>query len=89
MALTIKANCANCGEKVEVLVTGEPTLRQTDDGGWMVVIPADGWDWDLHKMGHIESRCRHCGQGPEVDGDHSCPCPYPDADCPDHPATTS
>lgn len=30
--------------------------------------------------------CRHCGRLPEADGDHSCTCPYSDAECPDHPA---
>jgi len=29
--------------------------------------------------------CRHCGKPPDADGDHSCPCPYRDDDCPDHP----
>lgn len=33
--------------------------------------------------------CRHCGKLPEADGDHSCPCPYRDDDCPDHPLVTS
>lgn len=31
--------------------------------------------------------CRHCGRlGSDPDGDHTCPCPYSDADCPNHPA---
>lgn len=29
--------------------------------------------------------CAHCGAPPEADGDHSCPCPHRDEDCPDHP----
>lgn len=29
--------------------------------------------------------CRHCGKPPEADGDHSCPCPYTDDECKDHP----
>ena len=29
--------------------------------------------------------CRHCGKPPEQDGDHSCPCPHSDNECPDHP----
>ena len=30
--------------------------------------------------------CRHCGNvGPQGE-DHTCPCPYSDADCPVHPA---
>lgn len=33
--------------------------------------------------------CRHCGKPPEDDGDHSCPCPYRDDDCPDHPLIVS
>lgn len=37
-------------------------------------------DW---QDGH---RCRHCGYPPEPDGGHTCPCPYTDDDCPDHPA---
>lgn len=32
--------------------------------------------------------CRHCGKYPEADGDHSCPCPHTDAECPDHPVVT-
>ena len=32
--------------------------------------------------------CRHCGSLPEADGDHSCPCPYRDDECPDHPERT-
>lgn len=28
--------------------------------------------------------CRHCGALAEEDGDHSCPCPYRDEECPDH-----
>ena len=31
-----------------------------------------------------ESTCRHCGRGPDADADHSCPCPYTDAECPGH-----
>lgn len=31
-----------------------------------------------------EDRCKHCGKRPEADGDHNCPCPYSDADCPNH-----
>jgi len=30
------------------------------------------------------TRCHHCGKLPDADGDHSCPCPYPDDECPDH-----
>lgn len=30
--------------------------------------------------------CNHCGALPESDGDHSCPCPFPDHECPDHQA---
>jgi DNA-binding CsgD family transcriptional regulator len=29
--------------------------------------------------------CRHCGEPPEADGDHTCECPYSDDNCPDHP----
>lgn len=30
--------------------------------------------------------CRHCAsQQSDPDGDHSCPCPYSDNDCPHHP----
>lgn len=36
-------------------------------------------------MSEDELRCRHCGQLPDDDGDHSCPCPYSDEDCEDHP----
>jgi hypothetical protein len=32
-----------------------------------------------------DARCRHCGKAPEADGDHSCPCPYTDAECKIHP----
>jgi hypothetical protein len=33
--------------------------------------------------------CSHCGRlGSDPDGDHSCPCPHPDATCPDHPEVT-
>lgn len=28
--------------------------------------------------------CPHCGSPPDEDGDHSCPCPYRDEECPDH-----
>lgn len=28
--------------------------------------------------------CRHCGALPDADGDHTCPCPNPDDDCPTH-----
>lgn len=35
------------------------------------------------------SRCHHCGSGPDPDGDHSCPCPHRDEDCPDHPLTAT
>ncbi len=28
--------------------------------------------------------CYHCGKEPEADGDHTCPCPYPDGLCPVH-----
>jgi hypothetical protein len=28
--------------------------------------------------------CHHCGSPPDADGDHSCPCPHRDEDCPDH-----
>lgn len=28
--------------------------------------------------------CHHCGSPPDADGDHSCPCPYRDEECPDH-----
>jgi hypothetical protein len=31
-----------------------------------------------------ELTCRHCGQAPDEDGDHACPCPHPDGLCPDH-----
>lgn len=31
-----------------------------------------------------EDRCYHCGKLPDADGDHSCPCPYSDEDCPNH-----
>lgn len=53
MALTIKANCRNCGQAVEVKVQPEtePVLVQTEDG-WVVQIQVDAWDWDLHKIGH-------------------------------------
>lgn len=34
------------------------------------------------------SICRHCGALPEADGDHSCPCPHSDQNCPDHPVVT-
>ena len=30
-------------------------------------------------------RCHHCGKPDEADGDHSCPCPYRDEECHDHP----
>jgi hypothetical protein len=30
-------------------------------------------------------RCHHCGSLPDSDGDHSCPCPYTDDECPLHP----
>jgi len=36
-----------------------------------------------------DAACRHCGSPPESDGDHSCPCPYRDDDCPDHPLVVS
>ena len=29
--------------------------------------------------------CRHCGHIGAPGDDHTCPCPYPDEDCPDHP----
>jgi len=29
--------------------------------------------------------CRHCGDFGPRDGDHTCSCPFSDADCPDHP----
>lgn len=31
-----------------------------------------------------QQACRHCGSLPDDDGDHSCPCPYRDGECPDH-----
>lgn len=31
--------------------------------------------------------CHHCGQPPEVDGDHSCPCPLTDSECLGHTLT--
>lgn len=31
-----------------------------------------------------EDRCYHCGERDDADGDHTCSCPYSDADCPDH-----
>ena len=35
-----------------------------------------------------DNMCAHCGRLPDADGDHSCPCPYSDAECPDHPAAS-
>ena len=33
--------------------------------------------------------CYHCGRRPELDGDHTCPCPKRDGECPEHdPITT-
>jgi len=33
--------------------------------------------------------CYHCGRLPDADGDHSCPCPKRDGECPEHdPITT-
>lgn len=32
--------------------------------------------------------CRHCGHVGEAGSDHTCPCPYGDDDCPDHPQET-
>jgi len=30
--------------------------------------------------------CRHCAtEKSDPDGDHSCPCPYSDNECPNHP----
>jgi hypothetical protein len=29
--------------------------------------------------------CHHCGAPDDPDGDHTCPCPYPDHTCPHHP----
>lgn len=34
---------------------------------------------------YLDAACRHCGKPSETDGDHSCPCPYSDDACPDHP----
>lgn len=52
-ALRITTVCGKCGEKVEITCTGTPTLQQTEDG-WNVVIPAEGWDWDMHRMQHTQ-----------------------------------
>jgi hypothetical protein len=30
--------------------------------------------------------CHHCGKTPDADGDHTCPCPFHDNDCKEHPA---
>lgn len=32
-----------------------------------------------------EALCHHCGALPDVDGDHTCPCPNTDAECREHP----
>jgi hypothetical protein len=32
----------------------------------------------------LDLLCHHCGLPPEADGDHSCPCPNRDEECPDH-----
>lgn len=44
--------------------------------------------WDAVRALEDQGRaplCRHCGKPPEADGDHPCPCPYRDDNCPDHP----
>ena len=33
---------------------------------------------------YADSLCLHCEKPPEADGDHTCPCPYPDDKCPVH-----
>jgi hypothetical protein len=32
--------------------------------------------------------CNHCGHVGKQGDDHTCPCPYNDADCPNHPPLT-
>jgi hypothetical protein len=49
---------------------------------------------DSAERGHAEAQayrdyadlaCNHCDKTPERDGDHTCPCPHRDEECPDHP----
>lgn len=57
---------------------------QVSDGRAFCRTPhATGW-FDVGTLAPIEG-CRHCGQTSDPDGDHSCPCPHSDEDCPDHP----
>lgn len=46
---------------------------------------AEFWRSITDDLIDMHERCKHCGAGPDADGDHSCPCPHTDADCPDHP----
>lgn len=52
-------------------------MGPTCPGGMLARVPGAGC---------ARTACRHCGKQPDADGDHSCPCPYTDADCPDHPS---
>lgn len=41
--------------------------------------------WTVSEQRVARGLCHHCAKAPELDGDHSCPCPYTDAECPNHP----
>lgn len=70
-----KCGCARCNTGHLPLVAGH-----------CVDIDGDYWhDCAVVRRALNLDRCRHCGKPPEADGDHSCPCPHRDDDCPDHP----
>lgn len=50
--ITLTVDCKDCGSKVRLQATGAPELRATATG-WEVVIPAEGWDYEAHRLGHV------------------------------------
>lgn len=73
--------CTNHACSAELYDVARGILRHRDGR-------QEGWDdqptTDQPPTVTVTEACRHCGRLPDADGDHSCPCPYPDHECPDH-----
>lgn len=48
----------------------------------MTETPAKGRSLEAYRT--AVNACWHCGAMPDPDGDHSCPCPNRDGECPEH-----